>query len=276
MTEHTKLRQAAEAIATADAMLIGAGAGMGVDSGLLDFRGSQGFWNAYLPYAKLGLSFSAVANPQWFATDPGLAWGFYGHRMNLYRATRPHEGFQILQRWAQRMKHGAFAFTSNVDGHSQRAGFDAERVVEIHGAIDWMQCARGCGAGPYPAAGVLVVVDEETTRAGEPYPACPQCGAMARPNILMFGDWGWDGARTGEQLRRLELWLGSACDDKVVIIECGAGMAIPTVRHFCEQQAVATSGLLVRFNPREPDVPDGQIGLAMGALEGLRAIDQLL
>src|SRR5262249_47084370 len=37
------IAQAARAIATADAMLIGAGAGMGVDSGLPDFRGTQGF-----------------------------------------------------------------------------------------------------------------------------------------------------------------------------------------------------------------------------------------
>ena len=37
---------AAVAIRTADALLIGAGAGMGVDSGLADFRGPEGFWKA--------------------------------------------------------------------------------------------------------------------------------------------------------------------------------------------------------------------------------------
>ena len=40
------LDQAARVIATADALLIGAGAGMGVDSGLPDFRGNNGFWRA--------------------------------------------------------------------------------------------------------------------------------------------------------------------------------------------------------------------------------------
>src|SRR5262249_9870573 len=92
------LHQAAEAVALADALLIGAGAGMGVDSGLPDFRGDQGFWNAYPPYAKRGLHFTDLANPQWFHTDPMLAWGFYGHRLNLYRGTQPHAGFQILRR----------------------------------------------------------------------------------------------------------------------------------------------------------------------------------
>src|SRR5690348_10067591 len=78
-------RQAARAIADADAMLIAAGAGMGVDSGLPDFRGPEGFWRAYPAFAALGLRFEEVANPSWFRRDPALAWGFYGHRLNLYR-----------------------------------------------------------------------------------------------------------------------------------------------------------------------------------------------
>ena len=58
---------------------------MGVDSGLPDFRGTQGFWRAYPLYAKLGLDFASMANPRWFTTDPAFAWGFYGHRLELYR-----------------------------------------------------------------------------------------------------------------------------------------------------------------------------------------------
>ena len=55
--------RAARAIATADALLIGAGAGMGVDSGLPDFRGNDGFWRAYPPYQQLGLDFIALTLP---------------------------------------------------------------------------------------------------------------------------------------------------------------------------------------------------------------------
>ncbi len=62
---------------------------MGVDSGLPDFRGAEGFWRAYPVMAKLGLSFEEMANPAWFQTDPHLAWAFYGHRLNLYRRTQP-------------------------------------------------------------------------------------------------------------------------------------------------------------------------------------------
>ena len=94
------LARAAGAIASAEYLLIAAGAGMGVDSGLPDFRGPQGFWRAYPAFEKLGLRFEEIADAQWFDDDPHLAWGFYGHRLNLYRATRPHEGFEFLLRWA--------------------------------------------------------------------------------------------------------------------------------------------------------------------------------
>src|SRR5215471_13880662 len=112
---NASIERAAAAIRGAEALLFTAGAGMGVDSGLPDFRGAQGFWKAYPPYARLGLEFSAMANPRWFRTDPPFAWGFYGHRMNLYRAVQPHAGFTILKRWANRMPQGAFVVTSNVD-----------------------------------------------------------------------------------------------------------------------------------------------------------------
>jgi NAD-dependent SIR2 family protein deacetylase len=49
---------------------------MGVDSGLPDFRGAQGFWRAYPAIAKLGLSFEGMANPAWFKKNPHLAWAF--------------------------------------------------------------------------------------------------------------------------------------------------------------------------------------------------------
>ena len=79
-----EIKKAKEYIESADALLVTAGAGMGVDSGLPDFRGNDGFWRAYPPIKKLGLSFSQMADPLWFKKDPHLAWAFYGHRLNLW------------------------------------------------------------------------------------------------------------------------------------------------------------------------------------------------
>ena len=184
------VERAAEAIANAPALLITAGAGMGVDSGLPDFRGDEGFWKAYPPFREKGLRFVDLASPGWFENDPELAWGFYGHRLELYRRTVPHRGFHILRELAERSGRW-FVFTSNVDGHFQRAGFPEDSIVECHGSIHHLQCLGGCGIAIFPAdAGVTV--DPVTFRARPPLPCCPQCGALARPNILMFGDWGWD------------------------------------------------------------------------------------
>src|SRR5262245_7520662 len=179
------IQLAAEAICSADALLIGAGAGMGVDSGLPDFRGNEGFWNAYPPFKKLGLSFVKLANPYWFRQDPEQAWGFYGHRRNLYRATRPHAGFAIVRSWCERAPAGYFVFTSNVDGHFQKAGFAAERIVECHGSLEHLQCMRYCTPDIWPAPHEMIEIDNATFRARPTLPSCPRCGSLARPNVLL-------------------------------------------------------------------------------------------
>ena len=60
------IRRVAELIAKADALLITAGAGMGVDSGLPDYRGRQGFWRGYPVLEQRGFTFEQMAQPAWF------------------------------------------------------------------------------------------------------------------------------------------------------------------------------------------------------------------
>jgi len=271
-----KIREAAALIAAAEALLVSAGAGMGVDSGLPDFRGSQGFWNAYPPYRELGLDFYDLANPEWFASDPELAWGFYGHRLNLYRQTRPHPGFELLRQWSAAKPGGYFIFTSNVDGQFQKAGFPEERIHECHGSILHLQCAAGCRGPVCPVGDRAVDVEPKTMRARPPLPDCPACGRLARPNVLMFGDGYWQPQRSQQQARRLRDWLEAIENKKLAIIECGAGTAVPSVRRLSEQLLARPGTALVRINAREADVPSGQIGLAGGALAVLERIDELI
>jgi len=272
-TNH-KVRLAAEAIKAADALLVTAGAGMGVDSGLPDFRGTQGFWRAYPVIAKLGLSFEDMANPAWFQENPRLAWAFYGHRLNLYRKTTPHQGFNQLLEIGAAKPGGYFVFTSNVDGHFQKAGFAPERVVECHGSIHHCQCATACTGEIWDAEGETVNLEESTFRALEPLPRCRNCSALARPNILMFGDWSWLSHRADAQRERFAQWLNGLAKSsaKLAVVELGAGSALPTLRHTSERALHRTSGTLIRINPREDDVPSGQIGLPLGAAEGIRRI----
>lgn len=271
------IEQAARSIKNAGALVVCAGAGMGVDSGLPDFRGNKGFWKAYPPFAKLGYSFIDMANPGWFERDPELAWGFYGHRMNLYRKTIPHNGFQILLDWGKAKPGGYFVFTSNVDGQFQQAGYDDERVVECHGSIHHLQCSEGrCSSFIWESEGTEVDVDESTMRARPPLPVCPDCGGVARPNILMFGDWGWIGDRTDGQGQRFNHWLSQNRGRPVVIVECGAGTGVPTVRMTSESLVSKMNATLIRLNTREPEVPRGQTGIPLGALDALEKIKALV
>ncbi|WP_300012020.1 Sir2 family NAD-dependent protein deacetylase [Pseudonocardia sp.] len=245
---------------------------MGVDSGLPDFRGPEGFWRAYPPYAALGLRFEQIADPVHFGDDPQLAWGFYGHRLARYRATVPHVGFAVLGRWAA--ARPTRVFTSNVDGQFQRAGLAG--VAECHGSIHHLQCTEDCGQPVWTADGITVDVDEVSMRASPPLPSCPACGALARPNILMFGDVEWLPDRSSVQMRAHRAWLREHRPAGMAAVEIGAGTAIPTVRREAEL-ATAASGALVRINPREPDVRHGRgIGLAAGAVATLLALDERL
>jgi NAD-dependent SIR2 family protein deacetylase len=266
------IKEAAELIHQSTSILITAGAGVGVDSGLPDFRGDEGFWRAYPPFAQLGLSFADVANPAWFRRDPALAWGFYGHRMHLYRDTVPHAGFDILRAFAA-LKERSFVFTSNVDGQFQKSGFGADQIVEVHGSIHHAQCLARCGRG-ISQAEFDVSVDATTFRAREPLPRC-DCGALLRPNVLMFGDGDWDSDRSDQQMDRFDSFLAvaAASANQIVVIEVGAGTTIPTVRRLGETLVERARARLIRINARESSTPIGQIGLAMGALEAIQAIE---
>lgn len=270
------LERAAEVIQNADAFLITAGAGMGVDSGLPDFRGPEGFWKAYPAIAKLGLSFSQMANPSWFETDPALAWAFYGHRLNLYRRAVPHDGFQLLRRAAEQKPKGYFVFTSNVDGQFQKAGFATDRIMECHGSIHHLQCAQNCTREIWDASETEVAVDEKIFRATGKLPLCKHCGGLARPNILMFGDAAWQSYRSDAQHTNFDIWLRSLdkTSTRLAIVEIGAGTAVPSVRFTSEKIATLTGGTLIRINPREPEVPLSHVSLPMNAAEGLKKIFQ--
>lgn len=255
------LIQAAKLIHDADALVICAGAGMGVDSGLPDFRGNSGFWKAYPGLAAIGVRFEEIANPSAFLECPELAWEFYEHRIRLYQSTQPHGGFSILKRWCDEKAGGGFVYTSNVDGHFQKAGFSAHQVNECHGSLEYLQCSVPCGNHLWDTP------DSIDTKKP---PACPKCGEGARPNVLMFNDWGAIHNRIEDKYEAFEQWFGSV--NEPVVIELGAGTAIPSVRRFAASLEVP----IVRINPQDHRIHAPQIGLKLGALEGLKLIDRTI
>lgn len=265
------LSRLAALIRSANAMVITAGAGMGVDSGLPDFRGDHGFWNAYPMYARLGLSFVQSANPAHFERDPHFAWGFYGHRTNLYRNTTPHHGFAILNEWIKRFKMEHFVVTSNVDGHFQSAGFDPDLVWEIHGSIHHLQCTACCSDTIWPNQHQFDI--DTTTMRAATVPHCPRCKRIARPNILMFKDYAWLYQRSRAQENRFETFLHRNRKRNMVIIELGAGTAIPTIRNLSEKLGQHPNAAVIRINPWEAHIQAPHHSISLGALKALQEIN---
>ena len=261
------IREAAKLIQAADSLIITAGAGMSVDSGLPDFRGKEGFWKAYPALAQANISFSEIASPYTFQDNPELAWGFYGHRLNLYRQTSPHIGYRYLRAIAQHLEGDAFIYTSNVDGHFARSGFKLNHIVECHGSIHHLQCLEHASHEIWEATKFQPLVNEEKCLLSSPLPKCPKCIGIARPNILMFDDSGWDNSRTGFQRMRFHEWRETVF--RPVVIEIGAGTSIPTVRMFGASQHAP----LIRINPVESEENyPSDVFIQSGALTGITAI----
>eukprot|EP01112_Ceratiomyxa_fruticulosa_P016768 TRINITY_DN5110_c0_g1_i2.p1 TRINITY_DN5110_c0_g1~~TRINITY_DN5110_c0_g1_i2.p1 ORF type:complete len:285 (-),score=45.89 TRINITY_DN5110_c0_g1_i2:217-1071(-) len=255
------------------------GAGLGCDSGLPDFRGPEGFWNAYPPMKKLGLSFQSVCSPHWFEDDPNFAWGFWLHGYQLYSTTTPHDGFDIMKKWGETKlgKRGYFVFTSNIDGHFQKKGFPDDRIIECHGSIYWLQCCNLCTKDLWVSSMSLSgkEIDPETFRLIGDVPHCPKCGKIARPNVLMFDDeFGWIKSRQNQQFENLlKFKRGIDLYDKVAVVEIGAGLTVPVVRLQSEAWGNST---LIRVNLRDTQVPSfgNPISLTMKGLDALKLIDQ--
>jgi len=270
------IERAAAAIEEADALIILAGAGMGVDSGLPDYRGNAGLWKEH-PYLKeLGLTFERAANPELFANDPELAWRFYGQRQKLYRETKPHRGFDLLRQWGESKTHGYFVYTSNVDGHFQFAGYPSDRIVECHGNIHRHQCCEPCHDQVW-----LDTLDEwESEKLSDELPVfyCPECNKVARPNVMMFNDWDWIREPTAAQFARFEPWISMLQQERecVAIIEIGAGTTLPAVRYLSELLLSTLTGRLIRINLREAEGSDDTLSIPLSSLEALERIEHTL
>jgi hypothetical protein len=92
----------------------------------------------------------------------------------------------------------------------------------------------------------------------------------------MFGDYAWLRHRTGAQERRFEEFCREHGGGRTVVLEMGAGTAVPTIRYLSERLGSAPGTLVARINPREADIRTPHLGIPSGALAALRAIDAAL
>jgi NAD-dependent SIR2 family protein deacetylase len=271
-------------LAQADAVLIGSGAGMGVDSGLATFRGSRaGVWPML---EAAGLSYEDICNAKWFVDDPRLAWSFWNFCINAYKGTKPHQGYDFAREIANRAILGAFAFTSNIDGHWLESGWDSNCLVEVHGSVKWMQCSQ-CSHPEWETSADLSLQlqeDVETHRLQGELPTCPSCGAVARPCVQMFGkDSCFSKRRRRQQVTRYDDWLKKleSRSDKgsirLVCLEIGCGTTVPTVRKELTDVLKRFPGArLIRLNPEnysiERDLQDIAVPLPLLGMATLKRL----
>jgi len=265
-----EIERAAKLLTEADCILVLAGAGMGVDSGLPDYRGTAGWWTNHAAFRAANVTYEQASSGRMFYQDPGLAWGVYGHKLEVYRKATPHQGFAILRRWVDALPQRSFVFTSNIDGQFQKAGFLEQDIQECHGSVHWLQCARRCTDTVWSTRRLVPRVDPETLRWEGELPRCIYCDSVARPNVLMFEDAHWVSLKDEQQAAQFERWRKQAM--RPVAIEIGAGTDVLRVRRLSE----LFSRRLIRVNPADAMVRGHEIGVRTGGLQALTAIDAWL
>jgi NAD-dependent deacetylase len=146
--------------------LVLTGAGISTESGIPDFRSAEGIWARYDPME--------VAHIEAFRRDPARVWEFYALRLDALARAQPNDGHRALAELEKRGWIGAVV-TQNVDGLHRAAG--SQEVVEVHGSLREAECVH-CG----------VRVPMADAVAQLPLPACPECGEVLKPGVVMFGE----------------------------------------------------------------------------------------
>ena len=112
-----------------------------------------------------------------FRRDPVKVWEFYALRFEVLMRAEPNPGHLALAE-LERRGHVAAVVTQNIDGLHERAG--SRDVVEVHGSIRSASCSD-CGER-VPLEEVLAALRDA------PAPPCPRCGAILKPDVVMFGE----------------------------------------------------------------------------------------
>eukprot|EP01147_Barroeca_monosierra_P001922 gene1922-5011_t len=281
--------RAAQLLERCTALLIAAGAGMSLDSGLPDYRNPESWEKSFPLLAANNLSYECMARECCFHDKPCTVWSWYKHRFDEYQATQPHEGYHILHNWAREKVHGFKVFTSNVDGFFARSGFPRANIVECHGSLNRLQCISG-KHGIWKSVSTFRNLSIETMcrKTGLCFtkqckiPKCRSygCELQARPNILLFGDKFWESANTTIQKQIYQEWLSTLPINSVLgIIEVGVGQIVPTVhlevdRIFHERLSRGLETHVIRINPEGPVLyyPGQHVVIRSKALDALRQI----
>eukprot|EP00930_Biecheleria_cincta_P013196 TRINITY_DN11897_c0_g3_i1.p1 TRINITY_DN11897_c0_g3~~TRINITY_DN11897_c0_g3_i1.p1 ORF type:complete len:1136 (-),score=178.31 TRINITY_DN11897_c0_g3_i1:199-3606(-) len=281
------LIQAAEWLATADALLVGTGVDMGQGSNL----STQQDKNLQADAAER--SNAGVSQARHFSTDTQLAWDI-SRKAN--QNSTPYAGYDLVQAFAQQAPLGAFSFTCNVDSHWLRSGWSENKLVECNGAARWLQCSAGCSEKVWDAPECLGPPDANAAschavEGATELPLCPTCGACALPAIkLPGGEPSFSNERIKAQVAAYETWINGLKARthwehlRVVCLEIGCPSEDSSVREELERVAKRfPSARIIRINRKEPEIIPGDsnlrervVCLAMSSQEALEQLQAQL
>lgn len=154
-------------ITESDNIVFFGGAGVSTESGIPDFRSTDGLYHQKFDYPP-----ETILSHTFFYQHPEYFFKFYREKM-LPLDYQPNEAHKKLAALEQAGKLRAIV-TQNIDGLHQAAG--SRRVFELHGSVHRNFCLR-CGRR-YDAAFVA---------QGAGLPRCA-CGGLVRPDVVLYGE----------------------------------------------------------------------------------------
>ncbi len=223
------LKELKEQIENADAIIIGAGAGLSTSAGL-EYDGKR-FYDNFSDFAeKYGLQDMYSAGFYPFETLEEY-WGYWSRHiyLNRYQAI-PNRVYDDLLSLVKDKDY--FVLTTNVDHCFQKAGFDKKRLFYTQGDYGLFQCSKACQQETYDNETQIEHMVEQQKDMKIPtdlIPYCSHCGAPMTVNLRIDGtfvqDNGWykaserysDFLRRHENLHVLYLELGVGNNTPVII-----------------------------------------------------------
>jgi NAD-dependent deacetylase len=208
------------------------GAGVSTESGIPDFRGPNGVWTRD-PRAE------RLSNIGYYIADPAIRRESWQRRLEHPAwGAQPNAAHRALAD-LDRSGRIRLLVTQNIDGLHLAAGSAPERVIEIHGSMRESICLA-CG-DRRPMGETL-----DRVRAGEPDPACRECGGILKSATISFGQ-----NLDPEQLARADE-AASSCD---LFLAVGTSLTVYPVARL-PGLALASAARLVIINAEPTPLDD--------------------
>jgi len=166
------IRQIASILKGCQSILFITGAGISADSGLPTYRGIGGLYNNKL--TEDGIPVETALSGETLKARPEITWKYLlqiEKNCRNARYNRAHEVIAEMERQFGRV----WVLTQNIDGFHHAAG--SRNVIDIHGDMHKLQC---------PRCGWHSVINDYSNI--EFPPGCPECGAIVRPEVVLFGE----------------------------------------------------------------------------------------